>query len=265
MSLTLTDLAFVLIASLGLAQQPVQSSTSSPKQPVMTGVVLTSRNGALRDATVQVRDTTTGTVMTVARTNAAGEFAFEALPAGSYAVELVFDKGRLIAASTPARVTAGESVAVVLRLPPVPTIDVDSRLNGALIGAQASGPSAWPKPPAEIGQTARVELKGDRKVEGKVIDVTSNAIDIATAGGVRRLSAVEIRRVEVRKSFVTQLIQGSGGGLIPLGMVATGGGSTGSKLKASALVVGITFATVAPFAAGGIGRLAWKTTYKADR
>lgn len=260
--MTLTQIAFVLLASLGPVQQPSQPITPSPKQPVMTGVVLTSRNGALRDATVQVRDTTTGTVMTVARTNAAGEFAFEALPAGSYAVELVFDKGRLIAASTPARLTAGESVAV---LPPVPTIDVDSRLNGALIGAQAAGPSAWPKPPAEIGQTARVELKGDRKVEGKVIDVTSNAIDIATAGGVRRLSAVEIRRVEVRKSFVTQLIQGSGGGLIPLGMVATGGGSTGSKLKASALVVGITFATVAPFAAGGIGRLAWKTTYKADR
>jgi hypothetical protein len=133
------------------------------------------------------------------------------------------------------------------------------------VAAQAAGPSAWPKPPAEIGQTARVTLMDGREAEGRVIEVLPDAIDIATPSGVRRLSIAEIRRVEVRKSFMTQLIQGSGGGLIPLGMVATGSGSTGSKLKASALVVGITVVTVAPFAAAGVGRLAWKTTYKADR
>jgi hypothetical protein len=82
------------------------------------GYLWTANNGAITDASVQIRNTVTNVVESVTKTNAAGEFLFQNVNPGEYVIEYVTDSARssLIAVGHPFTVSPGETVATFVRL-----------------------------------------------------------------------------------------------------------------------------------------------------
>ncbi len=102
------------LAGKGLAQG---TGAGVGKATQIMGYLWTSNNGALTEATVQIRDTVSNTVMAVAKTNAAGEFVFQNVNPGEYVIEYVSDStSKLLAIGHPFTVSPGETVATFVRL-----------------------------------------------------------------------------------------------------------------------------------------------------
>lgn len=81
------------------------------------GYLWTSNNGAITNATVQIRNTVTNTIDAITRTNSAGEFLFQNVNSGEYVVEYVSDSAsKLVALGHPFTVSPGETVATFVRL-----------------------------------------------------------------------------------------------------------------------------------------------------
>lgn len=85
-------------------------------QQVM-GYLWTANNGAITDATVQLKNTVTGEILQRTATNSAGEFLFQNVDAGEYVIEYVSGStSRLVALGHPFTVSPGETVATFVRL-----------------------------------------------------------------------------------------------------------------------------------------------------
>jgi hypothetical protein len=81
------------------------------------GYLWTSNNGAITNATVQIRNTVTNTIDAITRTNSAGEFLFQNVSSGEYVIEYVSDSAsKLLALGHPFTVSPGETVATFVRL-----------------------------------------------------------------------------------------------------------------------------------------------------
>ena len=81
------------------------------------GYLWTSNNGAMTNASVQIRNTVTNAVERVATTNAAGEFIFQNVTPGEYVIEYVSDSAsKILAIGHPFTVSPGETVATFVRL-----------------------------------------------------------------------------------------------------------------------------------------------------
>lgn len=105
----------------------------------VVGAVWSATDQPVVQARVRLRVVTSGLVAAEALTSDAGEFAFERLTAGTYMVEVASDGGDVIAVGQPITVTAGETVATFLRLPPPPTWYLTA---AALLGATSNGGNA---------------------------------------------------------------------------------------------------------------------------
>jgi len=81
------------------------------------GYLWTSNNGAMTNASVQIRNTVTNVVERVATTNAAGEFVFQNVVPGEYVIEYVQGTvAKIMAIGHPFTVSPGETVATFVRL-----------------------------------------------------------------------------------------------------------------------------------------------------
>ena len=98
-------LAFTLalaIGSLGVpsmasaAGQQVQAKASNGR---VSGVVKDSGGQPVTNRGVRLRDMVTGRAISTSRTNSAGAFSFSNVPAGTYIVEVINDRGAVIAVS----------------------------------------------------------------------------------------------------------------------------------------------------------------------
>lgn len=127
----------LLCASTTMAQTPAAAARTTS----VVGYVWTANNAAVADAAVALRDTVSGQVAAVTRTNTVGEFAFTGVPAGSYVVEFQSTSGQVLALGHPFTVGAGETVATFVRMAnAIPSLMSDeTRVTLALGGIIAFG------------------------------------------------------------------------------------------------------------------------------
>jgi hypothetical protein len=97
------------------------AGTTSPASPVanhaatVVGSAWTADNQPIAQANVRLRDVITGKVAATTVGNAAGEFAFEDVPPGSYMVELLNARGHVQAVGHVFTIAPGETVATFVR------------------------------------------------------------------------------------------------------------------------------------------------------
>jgi hypothetical protein len=103
-------------ALAGRATQAANAGLSKSTQ--IMGYLWTANNGAITEASVQIRNTVTNTIEAVTKTNAAGEFVFQNVNPGEYMIEYVADSAKktLLALGHPFTVSPGETVATFVRL-----------------------------------------------------------------------------------------------------------------------------------------------------
>jgi hypothetical protein len=81
------------------------------------GTVIDIRQVPVANARVQLRDLTTGAVLTQADTNENGEYAFELDESGTYIVEMVMVDGYIVALSNAGSLARYETMQTVVQLP----------------------------------------------------------------------------------------------------------------------------------------------------
>ena len=103
-------------ALAGRAAQSTSAGLSTSTQ--IMGYLRTANNGAIPEASVQIRNTVTNVVEAVTKTNTAGEFVFQNVNPGEYMIEYVTDSAKhtLLALGHPFTVSPGETVATFVRL-----------------------------------------------------------------------------------------------------------------------------------------------------
>ena len=102
-----------------MAGRAAQSAgTGASKATQIMGYLWTANNGAIPEASVQIRNTVTNVVEAVTKTNGAGEFVFQNVNPGEYMIEYVTDSAKhtLLALGHPFTVSPGETVATFVRL-----------------------------------------------------------------------------------------------------------------------------------------------------
>jgi uncharacterized surface anchored protein len=122
--------AFVLMLLMS-----VPSAFAGAAAPATTGSVAGTASDpagkALANATVNLRDLTSGQLAGTTTSNAAGQFSFAGLAPGNYAVEIVNAAGEIVATSAPITVAAGAAVTGVSV--------TAAGMAGALAGGSAIG------------------------------------------------------------------------------------------------------------------------------
>jgi hypothetical protein len=110
-------LALTLVAALvALPTTPVAADEDVVGGSV-SGVAAHSRGFALGNYTVRIRNVDSGQLAGTTRTDAAGQYSFANLPAGSYVVELTNRNGAVIGTSPVVALARGASVAGVSVVP----------------------------------------------------------------------------------------------------------------------------------------------------
>lgn len=112
---------------------PHGQATSAPPHPAVTpapavrvetggratavfGYVWDARNQPIAYALVRLRNVTTGKIENTAYASATGEFAFENVEGGTYVIEYVDERGKILAVGHVFSVAPGETVATFIRL-----------------------------------------------------------------------------------------------------------------------------------------------------
>jgi hypothetical protein len=98
----------------------------------VSGVAAHSGGSALGNYTVRIRNVDSGQLAGTALTNAAGQYSFASLPAGSYVVELTNGTGAVIGTSPVVTLARGASVAGV-------TVAPSAASSGAIAGGVGGG------------------------------------------------------------------------------------------------------------------------------
>lgn len=81
------------------------------------GNALTATNGSLADAPIRLRDARFGRIVSEQRTDRAGLFTFQPVEPGSYVVELLGERGSVLAASDLINIGASETASTIVQLP----------------------------------------------------------------------------------------------------------------------------------------------------
>ena len=123
------------------------------------GLAWSSTNSPIPGAKVRLRNTQSGQVQANAVTGEDGQFAFTAVQAGPYVVELVGDNGKVLAVGQSFRVEPGETVATFVRLAPQRSWLTGVLTNtatgviaaAASAGVTARGPSGTGPTPTTFG------------------------------------------------------------------------------------------------------------------
>jgi hypothetical protein len=118
-AVALTVLALLPSAQLVLAQATpaVQLNDAlSTKGGTVTGTVLRANDSPVPNASLQLREVTTGQVVRSTRGDELGRFTFLKVSAGSYVVELVDENRNVLALGEVFSIGQSESVATLIRL-----------------------------------------------------------------------------------------------------------------------------------------------------
>ena len=94
------------VFAAGAAQAPANSS--------MSGSVRNPSGRSIANATVRLRDLQTGQLAGTTTSDAAGQFSFPGLAAGSFTVEIVNASGEIIGSSAPISVEPGQAITGVV-------------------------------------------------------------------------------------------------------------------------------------------------------
>lgn len=149
-------------ATTGAATNAVAKATS------VVGYLWTANDTAIGDATVQLRNTVTGQVEALTRTNGIGEFIFNNVDGGSYVVEYAADQAasQLLALGHPFTVAPGQTVATFVRMSNViPALIPDAVSNvaaAAVQGATSAGVTAVVTPIAPVVEQPPAPSSGVR-------------------------------------------------------------------------------------------------------
>jgi len=76
----------------------------------IAGTASSSSGQSMANATVHLRNASTGQLAGSTTTNGAGAYSFTGLPAGQYVVEVVNGSGEIVATSTPVSLAAGINI-----------------------------------------------------------------------------------------------------------------------------------------------------------
>jgi hypothetical protein len=107
-------LALLLIFVLALPASPfVVTSAAQGETASVAGTATSSTGETLINATVQLRDLSTGTVTDTTTSSSTGGFSFAAVNPGNYVVEVLNAAGQVIGTSAPISVAAGAVVTGV--------------------------------------------------------------------------------------------------------------------------------------------------------
>jgi hypothetical protein len=106
----------------------------------VVGYLWTQANGSIPGATVQLRDTVTGSIVAQAKTDIAGQFVFANVNSGEYAVEYVSNAGKdLVALGNTFSAAPGETIATFVRVAnQIPLIVPDLASNVAASAVQTA-------------------------------------------------------------------------------------------------------------------------------
>ena len=99
------------------APRPAGAS-SGPHATTILGSAWNADNSPIKGANLRLRNVVTGKVAAVTKANDAGQFTFENVEGGSYAVELVNESGRVQTVGHVFTIEPGETVATFVRLEP---------------------------------------------------------------------------------------------------------------------------------------------------
>jgi len=106
--------SIVIAAAMTFSSSPLFAARAGGHGDLPTGMISGTTTGsggqAVHNATVQLRDLTTGQLVGSSTSNGAGQFTFTGLNAGNYAVELVNAAGEIVATS--ASIVVGEGASV---------------------------------------------------------------------------------------------------------------------------------------------------------
>jgi hypothetical protein len=114
-TLTSRFVAAALVA--GTFSWGIEAASPAPElTTTVFGYVWNARNEPIPQAPVRMRNATTGRVEANAVANSEGEFAFENVEGGTYVLEYVDQKGRVLAVGHVFSIEPGETVATFIRL-----------------------------------------------------------------------------------------------------------------------------------------------------
>jgi hypothetical protein len=103
-----------LIAALSLPASPlVVTGVAQTEAASIAGTATSSSGETLVNATVQLRDLTTGTISGTTTSSSTGSFSFAAVNPGNYAVEVLNAAGQVLGTSASISVAAGAAVTGV--------------------------------------------------------------------------------------------------------------------------------------------------------
>jgi hypothetical protein len=123
------------LAALGIAGGAAATANA------LIGVARDSDATLLPDMDVRLRELRAGQVVSYARTDAGGRFAFPGLPPGTYVVELMTPQGAVVALSDALSIGAGEIVQTVVQMT-APTRSFAGWVGGATTSAVNSAVEA---------------------------------------------------------------------------------------------------------------------------
>src|SRR5437763_4954518 len=98
----------MVVLGFSLSIPALAAGTSSQSQPAsVSGVAANPSGQPLVNATVQLRNLTTGSLSGTTTSSATGTFAFSGVQSGTYTIEVVNAAGQIIGSSAAVSVTAG--------------------------------------------------------------------------------------------------------------------------------------------------------------
>jgi hypothetical protein len=110
LALTLA-LAIVSLGVPGTSFAAGQQGQAKSANGRVSGVVKDSGGQPVVSRGVQLRDMVTGQTVSTSRTNIAGAFSFDKVPAGTYVVEVINDHGGVLAVSSSLTLNTGSMLA----------------------------------------------------------------------------------------------------------------------------------------------------------
>jgi hypothetical protein len=109
-------LAFGVVSLTASDDRPVKAASKA--RSTVVGSAWNSDNSPISHANLRLRNVLTGKIEAVTHANETGQFTFEPVEGGTYAVELVTDSGHVRAVGNVFTIAPGETVATFVRLGP---------------------------------------------------------------------------------------------------------------------------------------------------
>jgi hypothetical protein len=106
----------VLAASAGSPAARLSRAQSPPRVTSIVGAAWNADNSPIREARLRLRNAVTGQVDATIIGDTDGQFTFSDVEGGTYVVELVNDRGKVLALGQAFVVAPGETVATFVRL-----------------------------------------------------------------------------------------------------------------------------------------------------